>query len=136
VDDRGSGDTYAAEIGVRLYKVEMSWPLKRDGIRHFAEGLEEILVVEEKRAIIENQLKEQLYNWREDVRPRVIGKFDEARNWILPSTDELTPARIARVIAARIGRFFDSAHIHDRLAFLEAKEKQLGQINAAVQRVP
>ena len=46
-------------------------------MRHFAEGLEEILVVEEKRAVIENQLKEQLYNWRADVRPRVIGKFDE-----------------------------------------------------------
>ena len=49
----------------------MPWPLEREGIRHFAEGLEEILVVEEKRAVIENQLKEQLYNWREDVRPRV-----------------------------------------------------------------
>ena len=57
----------------------MVWPLERDGVRQFAEGLEEILVVEEKRAVIENQLKEQLYNWREDVRPRVVGKFDEKR---------------------------------------------------------
>ena len=96
----------------------MTWPLEREGVRHFAEGLEEILVVEEKRAVIENQLKEQLYNWREDVRPRVIGKFDENRNWILPSTGELTPARIARVIAARIGRFYTSERIAERLAFL------------------
>jgi indolepyruvate ferredoxin oxidoreductase len=126
LDDLGIDDAHAAEIGFRLYKVGMSWPLEREGIRHFAEGLEEILVVEEKRAVIENQFKEQLYNWREDVRPRVIGKFDENRNWILPSTGELTPAQIARVIAARIGRFYTSPRIEERLAFLEAKERQLG----------
>jgi indolepyruvate ferredoxin oxidoreductase len=126
LDDLGIDDAHAAEIGFRLYKVGMSWPLEREGIRHFAEGLEEILVVEEKRAVIENQFKEQLYNWREDVRPRVIGKFDEQRNWILPSTGELTPAMIARVIAQRIARFHTSPRIQERLAFLEAKERQLG----------
>src|SRR5271170_2115255 len=136
LDDLGIDDAHAAEIGFRLYKVAMSWPLEREGVRHFAEGLEEILVVEEKRAIVENQLKEQLYNWREDVRPRVIGKFDETGQWILPSNDELTPARIARVIAARIGRFFVSERIRDRLAFLEAKERQLAALKPAVQRVP
>ena len=103
LEDLGIDEAHASEIGLRVYKVGMVWPLEREGIRHFAEGLEEILVVEEKRAVIENQMKEQLYNWREDVRPRVIGKFDEQRNWILPSADELTPARIARVIA-EIGR--------------------------------
>jgi indolepyruvate ferredoxin oxidoreductase len=126
LDDLGIDDQHAAEIGFRLYKVGMSWPLEREGIRHFAEGLEEILVVEEKRAVIENQFKEQLYNWREDVRPRVIGKFDENRNWILPSTGELTPAMIARVIAQRVARFYTSPRIQERLAFLEAKERQLG----------
>ena len=119
-------EAHAAEIGFRLYKVAMSWPLEREGIRHFAEGLEEILVIEEKRAVIENQFKEQLYNWREDVRPRVIGKFDENRNWILPSNGELTPAQIARVIAQRIARFHSSPRIAERLAFLEGKERQLG----------
>jgi indolepyruvate ferredoxin oxidoreductase len=126
LDDLGIDEAHAAEIGFRLYKVAMSWPLEREGIRHFAEGLEEILVVEEKRAVIENQFKEQLYNWREDVRPRVIGKFDENRNWILPSNGELTPAQIARVIAQRIARFHTSPRIAERLAFLEAKERQLG----------
>ncbi|HSD34096.1 MAG TPA: indolepyruvate ferredoxin oxidoreductase family protein, partial [Alphaproteobacteria bacterium] len=125
LDDLGIDDALAAEIGLTLYKVAMTWPLEREGVRHFAEGLEEILVVEEKRAVIENQLKEQLYNWREDVRPRVIGKFDENREWILPSTDELTPARIARVIAARIRRFYTSERIEERLQFLAEKEKAL-----------
>jgi indolepyruvate ferredoxin oxidoreductase len=58
----------------------------------FAEGLEEILVVEEKRQLIEYQLKEELYNWREDVRPRVIGKFDEKGEWAQPHGDWLLPA--------------------------------------------
>jgi len=136
LDDLGIDDAHAAEIGMRLYKVAMSWPLEREGIRHFAEGLEEILVVEEKRAVIENQFKEQLYNWREDVRPRVIGKFDENRNWILPSNGELTPAQIARVIAERIARFHTSPRIAERIAFLEAKERQLGSNVVPFSRSP
>jgi indolepyruvate ferredoxin oxidoreductase len=135
-DDLGIDEAHAAEIGIRLYKVAMSWPLEREGIRHFAEGLEEILVIEEKRAVIENQFKEQLYNWREDVRPRVVGKFDENRNWIMPSTGELTPAQIARVIAQRIGRFYTSPRIEDRLKFLEAKERQLASHQSKIERTP
>jgi indolepyruvate ferredoxin oxidoreductase len=65
LDDLGIDETYAAEIGLRLFKVGMPWPLEADSVRHFAEGLEEILVVEEKRQVIEYQLKEMLYNWRE-----------------------------------------------------------------------
>jgi len=57
LDDLGIDDAQAADIGIRLYKVAMSWPLEREGIQRFAEGLEEILVVEEKRAIIENHSK-------------------------------------------------------------------------------
>ncbi len=136
LDDLGIDEAYAAELGIRVYKVGMSWPLEREGIRHFAEGLEEILVVEEKRAVIENQLKEQLYNWREDVRPRVVGKFNEEREWILPSTSEISPATIAKVIAARIARFHTSARIEERLKFLAAKEEQLARLKPAVARVP
>ena len=136
LSDLGIDEKHAAEIGIRVYKVGMPWPLEREGVRHFAEGLEEVLVVEEKRAIIENQLKEQLYNWREDVRPRVIGKFDENRNWVLPSPGELTPARIARVIAARIAPFYKSERIEKRLGFLANKEAALERSTLSVQRTP
>ncbi len=135
LDDLGIDDDYAKRIGLSLYKVGMTWPLEREGVRHFAEGLEEILVVEEKRALMENQLKEQLYNWKESVRPKVVGKFDESGEWILPSADELTPARIARVIAKRIARFHTSPAIEDRLKFLEAKEKGLTGYKPAIRRV-
>ncbi len=136
LDDLGIDEEHAAEIGLSVYKVGMVWPLEREGVRHFAEGLEEILVVEEKRALIENQLKELLYNWNENVRPRVIGKFDESGEWILPSADELTPARIARVIARRIARFYTSEHVEQRLAFLEAKERALTGHKPPLARVP
>ncbi len=134
LDDLGIDDAHAAEIGLSVYKVAMSWPLEREGIRQFAEGMEEILVVEEKRALIENQLKEQLYNWR--ARPRVIGKFDEHGEWILPSTDELTPARVSRVIAQRIAQFHTSDQIETRLAFLDAKEAALKARPAPLERIP
>jgi len=134
-DDLGIDDQLAAEIGIRLYKIGMVWPLESDGVRRFAEGLEEILVVEEKRQLIEYQLKEELYNWREDVRPRVIGKFDEQGEWalpngrwLLPATGELSPAQIARVIADRIGRHFTSPRIRERLAIIEAKERSAAPV--------
>ena len=134
--DLGIDEREAGRIGLRVYKVGMSWPLEREGIHEFAQGLEEILVVEEKRALIENQLKEQLYNWREDVRPRVVGKFDEHGQWILPSTGELSPARIASVIAARIGRFYTSASMERRLRLLEQKDQSLASNKALAERVP
>ena len=134
--DLGLDEHHAAEIGIRLYKVGMSWPLEQDGIRAFAEGLEEILVVEEKRPVIEEQLKAQLYNWREDVRPRVVGEFDETGAWMLPAAAELTPAQIARVIASRIGRFYTSLKVRERLDWLDAKERQLAAIPQGFSRIP
>ena len=151
LDDLGIDEALAAQIGIRLFKVGMVWPLEAEGVRRFADGLDEILVVEEKRQLLEYQLKEELYNWREDVRPRVIGKFDEKGEWamipradgkvdhgewLLPAAGELTPAMIARAIAGRIGRFFTSDRIKARLAFLETKEQALARRSFSIDRVP
>jgi indolepyruvate ferredoxin oxidoreductase len=143
LDELGIDEPLAAAIGLRLYKVGMPWPLEADGVRHFAEGLEEILVVEEKRQIIEYQVKEQLYNWREDVRPKVVGKFDESGEWpaphggwLLPPTAELTPALVARAIAARIARLHTSERIRRHLAFLDAKDQAIARLPQALRRTP
>jgi indolepyruvate ferredoxin oxidoreductase len=132
LDELGIDEKMAADIGIRLFKVSMPWPLEPDGVREFAQGLDEILVVEEKRQIVEYQLKEQLYNWRDDVRPRVIGKFDEKGEWVHPrgewlltSKADFSIAQIARVISQRIARFHTSDLIKARLAFLDAKDKVL-----------
>jgi len=142
LEELGIDNTLAARIGIRVFKVAMPWPLEPEGIREFSRGLEEILVVEEKRQMVEYQLKEQLYNWREDVRPRVIGKFDErgewdvqnARgrgDWLLPAKADFSVAQIARVIAGRIRRLRieteTSERIQARLAFLESKDVLLAR---------
>ncbi|MEK9661692.1 MAG: indolepyruvate ferredoxin oxidoreductase family protein, partial [Alphaproteobacteria bacterium] len=136
LDDLGIDEGHARAIGISLYKVAMPWPLEPEGIRRFADGLEEILVVEEKRALIENQLKEQLYDRTDGARPRVSGKFDETGAWILPSSGELTPAQIARAIAGRLKRFHTSPEIEERLAFLERKEASLAQQPETIRRTP
>ncbi|MDY7540046.1 indolepyruvate ferredoxin oxidoreductase family protein [Undibacterium sp. 5I1] len=138
--DLGIDEQAAADIGIRLYKIGMTWPLESQGVREFATGLDEILVVEEKRQILEYAIKEELYNWQDDVRPRVVGKFDDTGewsdldhaghgDWLLPATYELSPAQIARAIASRITKYF-SGHpveqrVKERVAYLEAKEAAL-----------
>ncbi|MEE8270986.1 MAG: indolepyruvate ferredoxin oxidoreductase family protein, partial [Alphaproteobacteria bacterium] len=136
LEELGLDEALAREIGLSIYKVAMPWPLEPEGVRAFAEGLDELVVVEEKRALIENQLKEQLYNWQAEKRPVVVGKFDEGRNWILPSTGELSPAQIAVVIGRRLLKRIDNSGIAERVAFLEAKERQKVTLHPAMQRVP
>jgi indolepyruvate ferredoxin oxidoreductase len=126
LDDLGIDGAEAAALGIRVYKVAMAWPLEPEGVRHFAEGLDEILVVEEKRAVIETQLKEQLYNWPANRRPRIVGKYDDGGEWILPSPGELAPLQIARAIAGRLARLGAGEQIAQRLAVLEAGSAQPG----------
>lgn len=132
----GIDEKVAADIGLRLYKVGMPWPLEPDGVRQFCEGLEEVLIVEEKREFIEHQVKWQLYNWDEKVRPRVVGKQDEAEKWLLHPDNELTPGEIAHVIASRLSRIHSTDHIRERLTFFAAREEAKKTYSAPVQRKP
>ena len=130
----GLDERACSDLGIRVYKVGMTWPLEPMGLRAFARGLSDIVVVEEKLSFIESQMKEAMYNWRE--RPSIVGKYDEAGEWILPSTSELTPARIARVIAQRIQKFHNSSHIEDVLRWMADKESELALPRAQFPRVP
>jgi indolepyruvate ferredoxin oxidoreductase len=138
--DLGIDENVARDIGIRLYKIGMTWPLEAEGVQAFARGLDEIIVVEEKRQILEYQLKEELYNLPDGQRPRVVGKFDDTGewsgnhrdghgNWLLPATYELSPAQIARAIATRISKYFAGhpveQRVKERIAYLEAKESVL-----------
>lgn len=136
LEDLGIDQQKACAIGLRIFKVGMSWPLEPISTHQFADGLEEILVVEEKRSIIEDQLTGQLYNWPVERRPRVIGEFDELGNDLLPNLSELTPALVARAIAARLRRYYQDAMIERRLSFYEQKERSLAQPRSNVIRMP
>jgi indolepyruvate ferredoxin oxidoreductase len=142
--DLGLDDATCQRIGLRLHKVAVVWPLEAQTTREFATGLREILVVEEKRQVIEYQLKEELYNWRSDVRPNVLGKFDEVEGdfsggeWSMPNPSartllranaDLSPAIIARAIAKRLKKHGVPddvmARIDTQLAILNAQEQAM-----------
>ncbi|WP_304351664.1 indolepyruvate ferredoxin oxidoreductase family protein [Comamonas testosteroni] len=135
--DLGLDEDTCHELGIRLHKVNVVWPLEATITRDFARGLQEILVVEEKRQVIEYQIKEELYNWRDDVRPNVVGKFSDehggewslpnpSTDWLLRPTADLTPAIIARAIAQRLKKLGVPEHVQtrmqQRLAVLDARE--------------
>ena len=136
LDTLGISEAQAADIGLRVYKVGMSWPLDKASLRTFANGLEEVLVIEEKRPLLEDQVKAQLYSQPAHTRPRVIGKFDETGARVLCSHGTLTPGEIARLIAARLDRFYTSEQIQGRIAYLNTKERALARSPLSVVRTP
>ncbi len=155
--DLGLDDATCQRLGIRLHKVNVVWPLEAQTTREFATGLREILVVEEKRQVIEYQLKEELYNWRADVRPDVVGKFDDvggdhsggewsmpnpSANTLLRANADLSPALIARAIAKRLKKIGidadTTARIDAHLAVLDAKERSMQTLTlgSAADRTP
>ena len=145
--DLGLDEETCHQVGIRLHKVNVVWPLEASMTRDFALGLQEILVVEEKRQVIEYQIKEELYNWRADVRPNILGKFDEPEgdesggewgrsnpsdNWLLRAKADLTPAIIAKAIAKRLKKLGVPADViarmDARLATIEARERALVEL--------
>ena len=101
-----------------------------------AAGLEEILVVEEKRGLIEEQIKSQLYTWQDSRRPRVVGKHDDQGRELLPTIGELTPAMVARAIAARLDGRYCTDTLKQRLDFLTEKENSLAKPRERLERTP
>ena len=126
LEDLGLSEERCRSLGIRLYKVGVTWPLEPEGARRFAEGLQEVIVVEEKRSNLEDQLVRILYNAPADRRPLVIGKTDEDDRILFPSEGELSPTGVAMVIANRLMKHTgDSPELKQRMARLEAKERLL-----------
>src|SRR5690606_3048432 len=107
-----------------------------ESVKALVAGVDEVLVVEEKRALVESQIKEQLYNMPAALRPLMIGKQDERGAPLLSSAGELTPTVIASVLAARLARFHRSADIDERLRFLDEQDRALDQLATDARRLP
>ncbi len=149
--DLGLDEQTCSDIGIRVYKVGCVWPLESQGAREFAEGLNEILVVEEKRQIMEYAIKEQLYNWRDDVRPEIYGKYDAREDgggewslprgpWLLPPNLDLSSAVIAKAIAKRLEKQDLPADVRERIRarieIINRKEKESKHISVITERKP
>ena len=113
-EDLGIDEVAAHRLGIRLYKVAMPFPLEPEGARRFAEGLDTVLVVEEKRALIETQLKDVLYAAPD--APRILGKRDEAGRFLFPAAGRLDTNHIAVEIGRRLLPRADDATLAARIA--------------------
>ena len=105
----------AADLGVSVYKVGMPWPLEPLGLRAFAAGLETLMVIEHKRALIEPQARAALYDLPAQARPRIIGKTDEKGHPLLSELGSLSVAEIALAIYDRLP---DGPHMERARAYL------------------
>ncbi|MEK6209211.1 MAG: indolepyruvate ferredoxin oxidoreductase family protein [Pseudomonadota bacterium] len=129
----GIDDAEAARLGLRIYKVGMTWPLEPSGAVKFAEGLQKIIVVEEKRALIETQLKETLYG--SAAAPEVIGKRDELGKILFQSNAALDPNEIAIAIGRRILERVNDAQLAARVAEQERLQARVPE-KPAMDRTP
>jgi indolepyruvate ferredoxin oxidoreductase len=136
----GITEQVAAKIGLRLYKIGMPWPLEPQGVREFAVGLEEIFIIEERREIVENQVKQELFNWRDDVRPRIIGKMDDHDKPFLPFAQELSVSSLASSLTERLLRLNLNPEVAEMLRakadWFNGREATQMQAVAPISRTP
>ena len=137
LDDLGLDLDQARRLGLSIYKPAMTWPLEPEGMAEFAHGLDEILVVEEKRGLMEDQLKEILYNVDASARPRVHGKRDADGSWLLRSANELDAGQVVAAMARRFGDRQGFEGLNARATFLAERTKALAEAEQAkIVRIP
>ncbi|MFH1557850.1 MAG: indolepyruvate ferredoxin oxidoreductase family protein [Pseudomonadota bacterium] len=134
LDELGIDEVRANDLGLRIWKVACPWPLEPVQLREFAAGLDLIMVVEEKRSLIEVQVREELYGTAN--QPVCIGKRDEAGQWLFPVKGALDPNDIAIALAKRLLAYGDFPDIAARLAELEEAQRVLAATGDVATRIP
>ncbi len=134
--DLGIDEAAAQLLGINLYKIVVSWPLEPQGMLEFCRGLDHVIVVEEKRPLIENQLKELLYNLPADQRPRIFGKQDQNGKTLLPSVYELNSPKIAACLAHVWRQMPGFEPYQDRFTRAQEAEEQKATFEAKLLRLP
>jgi len=136
MDDLGIGDREANAMGLRVLKIGMTWPLEPTQISRFAYGLEELYVIEEKRDLIESQVKSILFNMNPSKRPRVYGKLDRNNKHLIRSVLDLESGHVALALARIIGEERWTPRIRTVVARLEAKLRDQANMIALYERAP
>lgn len=134
LDELGLDEVTANDMGLRLYKVACPWPLSQRELLDFARGLDLVIVVEEKRSLIEVQLREELYGTAN--QPLCIGKKDEGGNWLFPVKGALDPNDIAIVIGERLLTYHNNDDLRGRVQRLRDAQKILAATTDVATRVP
>ena len=121
----------AHRIGLDVYKVGMVWPLAHDSALEFVRGMHEVLVIEEKRGLIESQFKEYFYDYPGRKPKRMVGKEDEKGRKLVPWVGELSPIQLVQIVAARLDAEFMGLNLTSRARNLADSEAQLIRIGGA-----
>lgn len=134
MDDLGIDEVRANDLGIRLFKVACPWPLDPEELKSFATGLDLVMVVEEKRSLIEVQLKEELYELLH--QPKVIGKKDENGDWLFPVHGALDPNDVAIALGARLLQYRDDPALRERLEGIAKAQGRLAEAQDIAKRTP
>jgi indolepyruvate ferredoxin oxidoreductase len=134
LDELGLDEVKANDMGLRLYKVACPWPLSQAELVDFARGLDKVIVVEEKRSLIEVQLREELYGTAN--QPVCIGKKDEEGSWLFPVKGALDPNDIAIAIGERLLAYHNNDDLRGRVARLRHAQDVLATTGDVATRTP
>ncbi|MCB4454829.1 indolepyruvate ferredoxin oxidoreductase family protein [Leisingera sp. McT4-56] len=127
----GLDEAACRRLGIDIYKVGMVWPLDRTDALKFVKGKQEVLVVEEKRGIIESQFKENFYDWPGSKPEKMVGKYDSQGEPLIPWTGELSPLLLAPIVAARLDKFFPEENLPAKAAALTAEPPKVLNVPGA-----
>jgi indolepyruvate ferredoxin oxidoreductase len=134
LDELGLDEVKCNQLGLRLLKIGCPWPIARADLADFAAGLDLIMVVEEKRSLIEVQVREELYGTAN--QPVCVGKRDEQGNWLFPVKGALDANDIAVAIGERLLRFGENEELVAAVARLKSAQRALAETPDIAQRIP
>ncbi|KUL92814.1 indolepyruvate ferredoxin oxidoreductase [Bosea sp. WAO] len=134
LEELGLDEVRANDLGIRLFKVACPWPLDPQELKDFAAGLDLVMVVEEKRSLIEVQLREELYGSAH--QPMIVGKKDEKGDWLFPAHGALDPNDVAIALGARLLQYRDDPALRARLEVIAAAQGRLAEAQEVAKRTP
>src|SRR5690242_5973946 len=134
LDELGLDEIRCNDLGLRMHKIACPWPIARQELQEFARGLELIIVVEEKRSLIEVQVREELYGTAN--QPVCIGKKDEQGNWLFPVKAALDANDVAICLGERLLKYATDENLAGRVARLKQAQRVLRDTQDVAVRIP